>query len=82
MLKKKTRTQSKNSNKKLTRGFLYEMVFVWNEYVKIQVHLVQKILVRSDSYAFVRNGLPCTKRSLYEVTWHLWTLSHTACYGR
>ena len=53
--------------KKLTRGFLYEMIFVWNEYVKIQVHLIQKILVQSDSYAFVRNGLPCTKWSLFEM---------------
>ena len=30
-------------------------------------HLVQKILVRSYSYAFVRNGLPCTKWSLFEM---------------
>ena len=27
----------------------------------------KKILVRSDSYAFVRNGLPCTKWSLLEM---------------
>ena len=67
---KKNRTQSKNSNKKLTRGFLYEMVFVRNGlcmklYVKIEVPPRTKILVRSDSYGspllkwsnvFVRNG--------------------------
>ena len=55
---KKNHTQSKNSNTKLTLGFLYEIVFVSSR---------TKILVRSDTYAFVRNGLPCTKWSLFEM---------------
>ena len=60
------------------RSPLYELVFVRNGlcmkrflgvYVKyiFRYHLVQKILVRSDSHAFVRNGLPCTKWSLFEM---------------
>ena len=73
MLKKKS-TQSKISNKKLTLGFLYEMVFVWNIYNSSArvcknsgTISYKKILVRSDSYAFVRSGLPCTKWSLFEM---------------
>ena len=44
--------------------------------LKFMYHLVHKILVQSDSYAFVRNGLLCTKWSffmkwsLYEMTWY------------
>ena len=32
-----------------------------------EITLYKKILVRSDSYAFVRNGLSCTKWSLFEM---------------
>ena len=76
MLKKKKCTQSKNSNKKLTLWFLYEMVFVWNDssacVCKFRYHFVQKnpfsklLLCFCKKWSplhevvFVRNGL-CTK---------------------
>ena len=74
---KKTVLDQKNLNTKLTPGFLYgllytkwsiyEMVFVWKCMLKFRYHLVQKILVRSDSFTLVRNGLPWTKWSLFEM---------------
>ena len=55
-----------------TNWSLYEMVFVWNDSSACVCKnsgttSYKKILVRSDSYAFVRNGLPCTKWSLFEM---------------
>ena len=43
-----------------TKWSLYEMI-PRRVYVKIQIPFRTKILVRSDSYALVRKGLPCTK---------------------
>ena len=78
---KKNSTQSKNSNKKLTLGFLYEMVFVWNIYnssahvcktsgtsYKKSLFEVTPMLLY-EVVSLVRSGL-CSKWSLYEVTWH------------
>ena len=68
--RKKNVLNLKTQIKKLTLGFLYEMVFVWNDssacVCKFRYHFVQKILVRSYSYASVRNGLLYTMWSLFE----------------
>ena len=57
----------------VTPVLLYEMVFVWNIYnssarvCKNSITSYKKIIVRSDSYAFVRSNLPCTMWSLFEI---------------
>ena len=74
-------TQSKNSNTKLTLGFLYEMVFVWNDssarvcknsgttsYKKSLFEVTPMLLY--EMVCLVQSGL-CSKWSLYEVTVNL-----------
>ena len=72
--KPKNRTRSKNSNTKLTLGFLYGLLCTkWSLY-EIRYHLVQKSLFEVtpmllyEMVSLVRSGL-CSKWSLYEVTW-------------
>ena len=55
---KKNRTQSKNSNKKLTRGFLYEMVFVRNGLCMCKM-IPRRVYVKFQVPPRTKN--PCSK---------------------